>query len=343
MEKYEVLKKLVELDTVKNKENGQLMTYVEKVLQAKGFKTETKDKNLVMSIGDNARLGFLGHMDTVEFIVGWNTNPHEFMIKDNCMHGLGICDMKGGIAAMVDAISETDFSKLKYGMKIYLTYDEEISFAGTYDLVKQKEKFPDVMIFGEPTDNKVLMGCKGLLECDCSFKGIKVHSSTPDKGVSANLNAVKFIYEINEFYEKYIKCINEAKFEVPYTTMNVGILSGGSAKNSIPAECYATFDFRTIKEEHNDIILDKLKQLSEKYDCDINVIEKISPFINEVNFIKADGCASFMTEASLIKTNTKIILGTGPVTAHEVNEHITVGSYNELIKQYKKIISKVCK
>ncbi|MBR4110273.1 MAG: M20/M25/M40 family metallo-hydrolase [Clostridia bacterium] len=343
MEKYKVLKKLVELDTIKNKENEQLMTYVEKILQAKGFQTETKDKNLVMSIGDNPRLGFLGHMDTVEFISGWNNKPHDFTIKDKQIFGLGTCDMKGGIAAMIDAINEIDFSKLKYGMKIYLTYDEEISFAGTYDLVNQKEKFPEVMIFGEPTNNKVLIGCKGLLECECKFKGKKVHSSTPDKGVSANLNAVKFIYEINEFYEKYIKGVNEPKFEVPYTTMNVGILNGGSAKNSVPAECYATFDFRTAKEEHADILLDKLNQLSEKYDCNVNVIEKISPFINEVEFVKSDGCASFMTEASLISTNTKIILGTGPVTAHEINEYITIDSYEKLIKQYKEIISKVCK
>lgn len=342
MEKYEILKKLVKFNTIKNKENEQLMAYVEKVLQAKGFKTETKDKNLVMSIGDTSKLGFLGHMDTVEVIDGWKNEPYEFTIKDNHIYGLGVCDMKGGIAAMIDAISETDFSKLKYGIKIYLTYDEEISFAGTYDLVNQNEKFPEVMIFGEPTDNKALIGCKGLLECDCFFKGVKVHSSTPDKGVSANLNAVKFIYEINEFYEKYIKNFNEPKFGVPYTTMNVGILNGGSAKNSVPAECYATFDFRTIKEEHADILLDKLKQLSEKYDCDVNVIEKISPFINDVDFINSDGCASFMTEASLINTKTKIILGTGPVTAHEINEHISVESYTKLVKQYKEIINKVC-
>lgn len=125
--------------------------------------------------------------------------------------------------------------------------------------------------------------------------------------------------------------------------MNVGILNGGSAKNSLSSECYATFDFRTVKKEHADIILDKLKQLSEKYDCEIEVIQNISPFVNEVDFVKSDGCASFMTEASFINTKTKLILGTGPVTAHEVDEHITKQSYEKLVMQYKEIINKVCK
>ena len=342
MKSYGVLKKLVEFDTIKDKENEMLMNYAEEFLKRHGFKTEQKGKNLVMSIGENQKLGFLGHMDTVEFIEGWNTRPHDFIIKDNKLFGLGVCDMKGGIAAILDAISETDFSKFKYGMKVYLTYDEEIGFSGTYDLVKQDETFPEVMIFGEPTDNKVLTGGKGLLECECYFKGIKVHSSTPEKGKSANLNAVKFIYEMNEFYEKEIKNFQELYFEVPYTTMNVGVLNGGSAKNSIPAECYATFDFRLSKKEHAEEILLKLDELAQKYDCEVKVIEKIYPFINKVDFIQNDGCASFMTEASLLETKTKLILGTGPVTAHEVNEYITKESYEKLVEQYKEIIQKVC-
>ena len=71
--------------------------------------------------------------------------------------------MKGGIAAMLEAISKVNLNKLKYGMKLYFTYDEEISFNGVYDILKAKEEFPDTMIFGEPTNNKILNGSKGLL------------------------------------------------------------------------------------------------------------------------------------------------------------------------------------
>ena len=42
------------------------------------------------------------------------------------------------------------------------------------------------------------------------------------------------------------------------------------------------------------------------------------------------------------KNSKRIILGTGPVTAHEVNEHITEKSYNKLVNQYKELIYKIC-
>ena len=59
--------------------------------------------------------------------------------------------------------------------------------------MKNKEQFPEVMIFGEPTNNEALVGSKGLIEYEIDFKGLKAHSSNPDKGISANLNAVKFL------------------------------------------------------------------------------------------------------------------------------------------------------
>ena len=53
--------------------------------------------------------------------------------------------------------------------------------------------------------------------------------------------------------------------------------------------------------------------------------------------------ADFMTEASLIPKAKRMIIGTGPVTAHEVNEHISVKSYDKLVKQYEELIYKICK
>ena len=68
--------------------------------------------------GENPSVGFLGHTDTVEYIEGWNTNPFELAEKDGKLFGLGACDMKGGIAAMLDAISSINLSKLNKRNKI---------------------------------------------------------------------------------------------------------------------------------------------------------------------------------------------------------------------------------
>lgn len=342
IDEFKVLKDLVGFNTIKDKENSFIIDYIEKYLKELGFKTEQKNKNLVMSIGEEYKIGFLGHTDTVEYIEEFK-NPHELTLKNNMLYGLGACDMKGGIAAMLDAVKQIDFSQLRGGMKLYFTYDEEIGFGGTYDLVKSKEDFPEVMIFGEPTNNEILNGSKGLMEYEIYFKGLKAHSSNPDKGISANLNAVKFLYELEKIYKEEIKIEEESNFLIPYTTMNVGTLNGGSAKNSVPASCSASIDFRIIKDSHVEKIKNKINELAIKYNADVNIIELIYPFIDKLDFIDETKTANFMTEASLIGNKSKrIILGTGPVTAHEVNEHISVESYRKLIEQYKDLITKIC-
>jgi len=157
MKEYKILEDLVKFDTVKDKENKQIMDYIETFLKGYGFITECKSKNLIMTFGKDYKFGFLGHTDTVEVIEGWNSNPLELTKIENKLFGLGTCDMKGGIAAMLQVVSELDLTKLKYGMKFYFTYDEEINFSGIYEIVNSGEKFPEIMVFGEPTENELLM------------------------------------------------------------------------------------------------------------------------------------------------------------------------------------------
>ncbi|MBE5812475.1 MAG: M20 family metallopeptidase [Clostridiales bacterium] len=342
MEKYQILKDLIAFKTIKDEQNRELIDYIESVLRRKGIKTEYKGKYLIMSTEKEPALGFLGHTDTVEYIDGWDTNPLELTKIDDKLYGLGTCDMKGGIAAFIDAINEVDLKTLKHGVKFYFTYDEEIGFGGIYDILKTNEKFPDIMLFGEPTDNEILSGSKGLFEIHISFKGIKAHSSNPEKGKSANMNAVKFLYELDSFYTENIKSDRNEAYEIPYTTMNVGIIKGGTAVNSVSASCDVKIDFRVIDSKHISLLKDKIYELKQKYDCEIVIVEAIEPFCNTTEFASEIKTANFLTEASVLKCNTKIILGLGPVTAHEINEHITESSYEKLVEQYKDIIKKVC-
>ena len=211
------------------------------------------------------------------------------------------------------------------------------------ELVNNNEKFPELMIFGEPTNNELFTGHKGLIEYEIYFEGLKAHSSNPAKGISANMNAVKFLYELEEFYKKEIKIDEEPTYDVPYTTMNVGTMHGGSAKNSVPANCEISIDFRIANKQHIKKITEKIKKLSKKYKANDKIIELIEPFVDEIDFLDEIKTTNFMTEASKVSNSKRIILGTGPVTAHEVNEHISINSYNKLIEQYKELIYKACK
>lgn len=145
-DEYKILKDLVSFNTIKDKENNEIINYIENYLKSLGFKTEYKSKVLVMSIGVNPKLGFLGHTDTVEYINEFE-KPFEVVEKNGYLYGLGVCDMKGGIAAMLDAVKKIDFTKLNSGLKLYFTYDEEIGFSGIYELLKKKEVYPRVYDF----------------------------------------------------------------------------------------------------------------------------------------------------------------------------------------------------
>ena len=345
MNEVEILKNLISFNTIEDKENNKILNFIETYLKEYGFETIKKEKYLIMQLGTNVGVSFIGHSDTVELTEGWKTDPFEMTMKNGRIYGLGSCDMKGGIAGFLGAISEIDSKKLKKGIKVYITYDEEIGFNGILDVLKyekEKMKESDLFIIGEPTYNEVKVGCKGLLGIQINASGIKVHSSTPEKGKSAISNMIKVLSELEKYYFSTIKVEEDFKYEVPYTTMNIGLLNGGSAKNSVAANASSYVDFRIINNKHIDMIKEKLDRLCKKYETSYDIDIEIKSFYNDIDYISSRSTAGFMTEASFIEGN-RIILGPGPVTAHEVNEFIELESLEKVKNQYKELILKACK
>lgn len=338
MKAKNILKELIKFNTVNDKENQSIMNYIEKLLQNKGFKTEYKSKCLIMSIKDKYNLGFLGHTDTVMAGSDWEINPYEMKEDKEKLYGLGICDMKGGIAGILQAIIETDWEKLKYGMKLYFTYDEEINFLGIKEIIEKKEKFPKNMIIGEPSNNIIMNSSKGLLEFKIAFTGISAHSSMINKGENAIEKSIEFLNELKSFYNELKKDKND-NFEIGYTTMNIGKIEGGKSINVVPSSCEVFIDFRLIKSEHKKLILNKISELTRKYNATYTIINSISPFANKNEKMNP---TNFITEASFIDAENKYILGVGPINAHKANEYITTASLEKIIMQYKDMIYKFC-
>lgn len=339
MEVKQILKDLVKFNTINDKENKEIINYIERILKNKGFKVEYKSKCLVMSIKEGKSLGFLGHTDTVQAGGDWSNNPFELKEENGLLYGLGVCDMKGGIAAILQAVTEINWEKMKKGIKLYFTYDEEIGFSGIKELIKKYEKFPKNMIIGEPTNNIKMNASKGLLEFKLNFSGISSHSSNPIQGENAIEKCFDFIKELKNFYNNLKKDRNSI-FEIEYTTMNIGKITGGKSINIVPNNCEILIDFRTISKKHNNLIINNINEIIKKYNGSCEIINNIKPFINKENNIYP---TNFITEASFIEYGNKYILGVGPLTLHKANENISIESLNELVIQYKEIINKICK
>lgn len=338
-----ILEKLVSFNTIKDKENKEIIKYITGELKSLGFNIIYSGKSLIAEYGKNPELGFLSHTDTVDVNKeSWNTDPFVLTKKGDLLYGLGACDTKSTLAAFLEAVSLIDLDNLKHGLKIYITYDEEISFKGALEVIENEKVFPEYMVIGEPTDNKIDTACKGILEIRADFKGKRAHASTPDKGINSNLNAINFFNEMNKYYLDNIYMDKEELFPVAETTFTLTKMEGGDIKNAVPEHTVLLIDSRISKKEHLDMLKVKVEEVAKKHGGIITYGDYLYPFNNEIDFIEDKHASSFITEASLIDTKYKMILGAGPVTAHEVNEHISIKSFNKLVEQYKEIIENVC-
>lgn len=339
MEVKEILRKLVSYNTIRDKENKEIMDFIEEYLRKYNFIIERIDKCLIAYNDKKPNIGFIGHTDTVDY-ESWDGDPFILQERGDKLIGLGACDMKGGLATILAVIGKIDLNKNK--LALYFTNDEEISFQGIKRI--RDRIVPKNVIIGEPTDNIAIYGTKGVLELHIEFHGIKCHSSTPDKGVSAIYKCMEFIKKIQKYYDTVLKRDIVEDFEVPYTTMNIGMIRGGETVNSVAGKCEISMDFRIAKKEHINKILKKINKLLEEYDCSLEVRQMIEPNINDsdISFLEKETgkkqTKCFLTEGSYIDKNF-IILGPGPDTSHQKNEFVSQKSLERLEKLYEKIIT----
>lgn len=356
METIKILKKLVSFDTVEDKRNNEIVEWIKQYLLGYGFKCkiiiekETKRKCLVAQIGKKPILAFSGHLDTVNASEEWKSQPLKLKVENGKIYGLGVCDMKGGIAAFLKACTNIDAKKMKHGIKLFFTFDEETNFSGIKLLLKSNETFPKYLILPEPTDMNPVIATKGCMEMKVTFYGKSTHSSTPNKGKNAIVEANKFVFELLELSKK-LEDEKDELFSIPYTTINIGTIKGGDAVNKVPDKCIIKFDARTIKKEHNRVIEEKVKEILKKYDSKLEIEININVNINNDNNMitsiekitgKKRKSENYVTEASFIENTEAVILGLGPITAHQCNEYIYTENLNQLVKIYKKIIAEYC-
>lgn len=336
MDIKEILKELIQINTVGDIYNKEIIDYIEEYLKNLGFTTEYKSKCLVMSNRDDCNIGFLGHTDTVSHSSDWSVNPFELTELDGKLYGLGASDMKGSIAAILSAVSKVNFDKFDRGIRLFFTYDEEIGFSGINELVKRETKFPKNMIIGEPTNNEIVNASKGLLEFRVKFKGVSSHSSKPLEGVNAIEKCIEFVRSLQEYYND----LKKDSFDSKCATMNVGVINGGRSINIVPDFCEVLIDFRTVTSEQNKSIIEKIGELTNFEDVDYEVINNILPFANSSDEVNM---SDFISEASFIDSKNRYILGAGPINAHKKDEFITIDSLNKLEEQYIEMIEQNCR
>lgn len=252
----ELLGALIAFDTTSRNSNLELIGFVEDYLARRGVDSirvdhdEAGKTNLYATIGPDIDGGIVlsGHTDVVP-VDGqpWSSDPFRMEVRDGRAYGRGACDMKGFIAcalAAVDALVERD---LRLPVHLAFSCDEEVGCTGVRNLIAHIDAHlprPGLVIVGEPTSMQVVDAHKSAETYRTVVTGHEAHSSCIDLGVNAIMTAGELIGELGRIRDDFIaRGDPSGRFDPPYSSVHVGLISGGTAKNIIPREC--AFDWET--------------------------------------------------------------------------------------------------
>ncbi len=187
--------------------------------------------------GRDERVVIAGHLDTVPL----NDNLPARR-DDTRLHGLGSCDMKGGVAvalrtAATMAVTNRDVT--------YLFYDCEEVEAERNGLHRLAQSRPDLLeadfaILMEPSDGGVEAGCQGTLRVDVRTRGQRAHSARSWTGVNAIHGAADVLARLNA-YEPRRPVIDGLEY---HEGLNAVFVSGGVAGNVLPDLCTVSVNYR---------------------------------------------------------------------------------------------------
>ena len=368
-----ILTDLIAFKTVSGENNNSLIDYCDDILKSLGatsFKTfddEKKRSNLFATISSKKSnkknpIILSGHTDVVPVSKSWSTDPFKATIKENKLYGRGSCDMKGFIACVLAYAPILSKVKLDRDIHFSFTFDEETACQGAPILIKELVKRNiknGICIVGEPTNMKIIDAHKGCYEYTTHFEGLAGHGSAPDKGVNAVEYAAKFINKLLELREILkSKTPKNSIFSPPYSTLQIGGINGGIARNVIADKCQVDWELRPVIKEDGEFInleienftnktlLPEMKKIYPKSSIRKEVIGEIIGFYREkkseacelISSITGDNSrevVSFGTEAGLFQEIgiSTVVCGPGSIEqAHKVDEFIELDQLKECLK-----------
>ena len=261
-ETVDLLDRLIGYPTVSSESNLELIADLAGQLEGTGARVELFQDagggkaNLFATLGPEADGGLVlsGHTDVVPVAdQDWTGDPFVLRRDRDRLYGRGTCDMKGFIAAAVVAARDYAGLDLRRPLHFAFTYDEEVGCVGARALVPELQRRgirPAMAIIGEPTGMQVIEGHKGCCEYTVRFSGLEGHGSAPERGVNAAEYAVRYVARLMEMRgELMLRAPEGSRFEPPWTTINLGRISGGVAHNVIAGKAEVDWEMRPVQPE----------------------------------------------------------------------------------------------
>ena len=272
----DILDRLIAFDTVSAKSNLPLIVYVQDFLTSRGFRVTRIDDPAEPKAGLYAEIGpegagvlLSGHSDVVP-VDGqtWTRDPFRLSRAGNRLYGRGTTDMKGFVASMLNVADRASRTTLREPLKLVLSYDEEVGCVGIARMMKDlapRLSAPRMAVVGEPTGMQVATGHKGKRAFRARVTGEAGHSSLAPQFVNALNVAAVFVQALQGIQADLVKHgARDGDFDVPFSTVHVGVLTGGRALNIVPEEAEMTFELRHLPTDSPDALEERIRTAAER-------------------------------------------------------------------------------
>jgi len=267
----DILARLIGFETVSSRSNMALMQYVQGVLAKAGIAAVlipdaagTK-ANLYASVGPAGPGVMLsGHTDVVP-VEGqaWSVPPFTLTERDGRYHGRGAADMKGFVACAIAAMIAAAGRELRVPLHLALSYDEEVGCLGVgslIDLLAAAPVRPSMCIVGEPTGMQVATGHKGKVALRTTCVGREGHSALAPMALNALYLATDFVGVVRGVQARVMaEGLRDGDYDVPYSTLHVGLLRGGVQVNIVPHLALVDWEIRSLAGEDVEALIGEVR------------------------------------------------------------------------------------
>ncbi len=371
----ETLAQLVAIDSVSSRSNLDIVDYLTARCEAMGLVLNrfpyldvngVEKVNLIALAGTDfsgipdVELTLVGHTDTVPYDPNW-AEATTLIERDGKLFGRGSCDTKGFIAAALKAVESTNLQNLRRPLALVFTADEEVGLLGAKRLADLRPLRTRYSIVGEPTSLQPMRAGKGYCLAEVVVRGREGHSAYPALGTSAIFRAARLINGIGKRLPQ-LEEDHHTDFDPPYTTLNVGVIHGGTAKNVIAGECRFTLEWRPIPGRASTRVLDLFnaalaeeRRLDPEFECEIDAsrtdagfeTSAQSPLVELLQNLtgKAGGTVAFGTEAAQMKAlgAEAVVLGPGNIrVAHQTGEFVPIAELEGCVNILGRAIADLC-
>jgi acetylornithine deacetylase len=300
-----IIERLIGFDTTSRGSNLGLIEWTRDYLKGYGIESRlTYDAggnkaNLFATVQKGAKPGIVlsGHTDVVPVDgQNWASNPFKATLIDDKLYGRGACDMKSFLAVILAMAPHFAAANLKAPIHFALSYDEEVGCIGARRLLEdlaRNDIRPAGAVIGEPTSMQPVIAHKGKRSYQCCVRGKEAHSALTPQGVNAIEYAARIIGYIRHMAERMRDCEpRDNGFDVPFTTLQTGVIAGGTAGNIVPRECNFQFEFRYLPGADPDALEREIKDYAERV------------ILPEMHRTDPDTGISFETKAEIPGLNT---------------------------------------